>query len=366
MFDFKLTELEKEIENFAESTNLLDLCYSSILKSDDKLKTYLSELSLLAPDFPFDIYNYYTYEEIFSLMLLSKEPSFFQKKGVFEEIYNKVTSFASKKNFIAGLPFFTTFLNNITNNMTDESFVENMYNDDLEAYISLWNLIDNQEYLSLYNKHSELFSLELSSKINRAINNFTTSKLKSLEMEDSTKNDLLNNIEKSLNGDIKRNSLNFYYNSYSLFKGFNQCYENGDFRDKKIEKYLKRKEFITNPVYENNIKHFDTLNFAIREFLLANEDNNTSLMKKLSDKSIIKRLEEMKLFFPNNQILINKFQKFSFNERNKEGLRKYLEQSQKFLNDESIANDIYNYNISFENKRKSVCLDLFNKPYNID
>lgn len=366
MFDIKLTELEKEIENFVESTNLLDLCYSSVLKNDDKLKTYLSELSLLAPDFPFHIYNYYTYEEIFSLTLFSKEPSFFQKKGILEEIYNKVTSFASKKSFIAGLPFFTTFLNNLTYQMTEKSFVEKMYNDDLEAYVSLWDLIDNQEYLSLYNKHNELFSLEFSSKINRIINSFTSSKLKDLEIEDKTKKDLLNTIEKSLNGYIKENSLNFYYNSYPVFKSFNQCYEDADLRDKKIEKYLKRKEFIRNPVYNNNIKYFDALNFTIREFLLANEDNNTSLMKTLVDKSIIKRLEEMKVFFPDNQILIDKFKKFSFNERNKEGLREYLEQSQKFLNDESIANDIYNYNISFENKRKSVCLDLFNKPYNID
>ncbi len=365
MYNIRLSELEQELENFVENTTLLDLCYSPILSVDEKLKTYLSELSLLVPDFPFNIDCFYSHQEIFSIMLLTKDASFFQKKGVLEEIYNKVMIFASDKNFIASLPFFTASLNNLTNKMTNEDFINDMYNNDLEAYISLWDLMDNENYLNLYNQYRELFSLEFSYKINKVIKNFLSYKLEDLEKENYRK-DLLICIEKSLNGTIGENSLNFYYNSYSLFKGFNQCYENGDLRDKEIEKYLKTRKIIKSSLYDKNIKHFDALNFSIREFLLANERNDIPMMRKVVDCSIIKRLEEMKMFLPNNQILISKFKNFASNERNKEGLREYLANSLEFLNDKSVETSIYSYNKDFENKRKEVSLQLFEKSYKVD
>ena len=355
--------INQEVESFAENTTILDLYEKGILNKNDSAYKSLKEFNKTFPEYPLYIYNYYSYQELFSMMLTTKDEQFIKQKGVMEEIYEQTKSFLFNKNFIASLTFYCKFINKLGNWMMKDENIVGMCQEDLDAFVNLVRIIDVPEYLKLFNDRKDLFALEMTKNFNESIKNICDFELSQQNFK--SKEELIALIKDCLNNKVKFNTLNYYSQGKTLFKAYNQYKENGDLRDQKLEHYFTSDEKYKDHLYSLYLRKIDETNFSVREFLLANEDNNGHKMTYFS-QNCIDGLRNLIKVLPNNELLIEKFIDFNKESQKKEFIEKFLISANKFLDDKQIQWLIKDLTNELETEIEKVkLLDVYwsmNKP----
>lgn len=325
--------INQEVESFAENTTLLDLYERGILNKNDSAYKSLKEFNKHFPEYPMYIYNYYSYQELFSMMLITKDEQFIKQKGIMEEIYEQTKTFLFDKKFIASLTFYCKFINKLGDLMANEENIMDMYQEDLIAFVNLVRIINIPEYLKLFNDRKDLFALEMTKNFNESIKTICDFEYSQQNLK--SKEELITLIKDCLNNKVKFNTLNYYSQGKPLFKAFNQYKENGDLRDQKLEHYFTTNEKYKDHLYSVYLRKIDETNFSVREFLLANEDNNESKMAYVSQRCI-DGLRDLIKVLPNNELLVNKFIAFNKESQKKEITEGFLNSANKFLDDKQI------------------------------
>ncbi|MBE6124301.1 MAG: hypothetical protein E7184_02015 [Erysipelotrichaceae bacterium] len=342
-----------ETEAFLENLKLESLYNENNPDYVETLAT-IKDFKKLVPNIEFYAYDFLSYSEVFPMMLNSKDPSFLLEEGVMEDLLLEVKRNLFDKGFISSFSSFYNSIIEFSTMMENKDVLTSLKMSDLEAFVELCKLVNDQEYMDLHNDFGTLFSYEYSNKLyEKMVEHLQIRKNKHDKETEEKWINLENEFKDGVNRRNESSALNFYYNSSIIFKSYYKKKGNNDTDDQKLDQYIEKKIFRDDPLYYSRQFDIDNVNFGFRHLILSILNNDLDSIYKYGEFSKT-QLNKISYLFPRHKTIVNKLDSYLTSLKKKELYQVTIEEIEQNIHSEEITTIIEDLNKELENRINNI------------